>query len=329
MNINPLEYTDKSYFITEIEVNPSWAKDLGPDYKAYRERWKNATTNFHLYDFPRCLEVESSYACNFTCPNCPRFAATNVPKKGDLSDEMFNLLFQECKKERLDSIFLDHGGEPLMNKQFPEIVAKAHDAGILDIMFSTNASLLTKDISAKVIANGVTKINFSIDAASPETYAVTRPGGEYHRVIGNIDNFLEEKAKRGKSYPRTRVSFIVQDSNRHEVDKFFEIWAPKVNMVAFQSRKDFSRILSTDFIEKPDVEFRCTQIFSILMIDHMGNIHICNHDYNHNYILGNLRTHSVKECWHSDIMKRFQDIHRQGRWDIIDFCKHCVAGAVK
>lgn len=327
MNINPLEYTDKSYFIREIEVDPLWSKDLGSDYKVYRGHWENATKNLHTYDFPLCLEVESSYACNFRCPGCPRFAA-NVARGGDLSEDMLDKLFQECRKERLNSIFLDHGGEPLMNKKFPEIVAKAHDAGILDIMFSTNASLLTRELSAKIIANGVTKVNFSIDAASPETYAVTRPGGNYHKVVKNINDFLDEKAKGGKRYPRTRVSFIVQESNRHEVDKFSEMWAPKVNMIAFQKRKDFFRILSKDHIEKPNVEFHCTQLFTMMMIDHLGNIHICNHDYNHDNILGNLRTHSIKECWHSYTMKSLRDVHSNGRWDTFEFCRRCVAGSL-
>ena len=328
MNIDPLEYTDKSYFIKEIEIDTSWAEDLGPDYKAYRERWENATTNLHLYEFPLCLEVESSYACNFTCPGCPRFFTTNVSMRGNLSDEMSDILFRECRKERLDSIFLDHGGEPLMNERFPEIVAKARDAGILDIMFSTNASMLTRDLSAKIIANGVTKINFSIDAASPEIYAITRPGGDYYEVLENIDVFLDEKEKSCKSYPRVRLSFIVQDSNIHELNKFFEIWAPKVNMVAFQKQKDFSRMLSDNPVEKSNVEFRCTQVFTMLMIDHMGNIHICNHDYGHKHILGNLRTHSIKECWHSDTMNYLRDIHHQGRWNSFDLCKRCVVGSL-
>lgn len=329
MSINYREYTDRSYFIKEIEADPLWICDFEISYHEYRNKWKRATEDLKLLDFPLCLEVESSYSCNFLCPNCPRFAAS-VPRHGIMTLDTFSKMIRECKKMKLDSIFLDHGGEPLINKSLPQFVALCRDAGIQDIMISTNASLLTKELSRELIENGLTKINFSIDAVTSETYAQTRPGGNYHETIKNIEAFLTEKEKKGNSYPRVRVSFIIQRANEHEIDLFFELWEKRVNVIAFQTVKNFKKILDESLIESSvqDCSYNCTQVFTTLMIDYMGDIHPCNHDYNHKYVLGNVHNGSIEKCWHSDYMKNLRSIHKQGLWKTVDCCRSCVLGCL-
>ncbi len=329
MDINLKEYTDNSYFIKEIEVNPNWIDDFNDDYYEYRRRWKKATEELYLYDFPLCLEIESSYNCNYWCPNCPRFAAT-IPKKGNMSLEIFRKIINECKKMKLDSIFLDHGGEALINKHLPEFVRLCYEANILDIMISTNASLLTRDLSRKLIQNGLTKINFSIDAATTKTYAATRPGGDYAKVLQNIEDFLEEKERNGKSYPRVRVSFIIQDSNQDEAEMFYEQWKVKANVIAFQKMKNYEKILGDNSHTPLNLtyDFKCTQLFTLLMIDYKGGIHFCIQDYNHKYTLGSIGKNKIKECWNADIIERLRDLHREGRYSEFSFCKNCVLGSL-
>ena len=325
MRIKLKEFTDPSYFIKEIEVDPGWVNDFGEEYIAYRNRWKNATENSRIYDFPLCLEVESSYSCNFRCPNCPRFVS-DVQLGGNMSLDIFQGIITESKEMELDSIFLDHGGESLLNKKLPDFVKLCKDAGIIDIMLSTNASILTRDLSRQLIENGITKINFSIDAATSQIYSIVRPGGVYEKTLENIRIFLEEKEKYGKSYPRTRVSFIVQDCNRHEVDKFFDLWEDHVNMVTFQKAKQYNSSWKEDstLSSIPEYDFRCTQIFTTMMIDYKGGIHVCNFDYNHKYCLGNIRDITIKECWNSELMRGFRELHKKGNWIDNSLCRDCV-----
>lgn len=323
-----LDFSDPSYFIKEYEVDPSWINDFDESYREYRNRWHKANNERVAYGFPLCLEVESSYYCNFSCPNCPRFAA-KVPLKGNMSVETFKILMKSCKGE-LDSIFLDHGGEATLNENLPLFVKLSRDAGIKDIMISTNASVLTEKISKELIENGITKINFSIDAASSETYSITRPGGKYEKTLENIRGFLEAKRKYGRSYPRVRVSFIVQDANVHEVEDFYKEWQDKVNLIAFQKAKDFKKILGNNVSASsvPDYKFNCSQVFTTLMVNFKGNIHICNHDYNHEHLLGNLRNVSIEDAWNSNTMKNLREIHSNGDWAKFQLCTHCVMGSI-
>jgi len=234
---------DDSHNIKEIEVDGSWIKDLTREYFEYRKKWELASQHY-LFDFPLFLELGVSYACNYQCPKCPRQALQHTEKSGFLSDELLNKLFKEVKIYRMPSITFSYAGEPLMRKDLPQLIRKARDAFILDRMFHTNGSLLTRELSFDLIESGLTKINFSIDAASPETYRKVRVGGKYEKVIANIDEFLDIKKKIGKSYPRVRVAFVVTDENKHEQRRFYDLWKNKVNVISFQRHYDFTKMLN-------------------------------------------------------------------------------------
>lgn len=319
---------DESYHIKEIEVDPSWKDDLflNEAYAAYRKNWDLASNAHFVFDFPLFLEIESSYSCNFECPPCPRHFFPSVPKYGFLSNDLFDKIFAEAKEHGLPSIGYSHGGEPLIRKDIPKLMQKARDAGILDRMIHTNASLLTKEMSVALIESGLTKINFSLDAATAETFAITRLGGNYDQVMQNIRDFLEAKKKFGKSYPRVRVSFIVSEANKHERQAFYDMWKDKVNIVAFQQEYDFAKRESLHgvFEKRRKEPFCCSEPFQLLTVTRDGDIILCIHDYAHEVVLGNLKTHTIYECWHSETMNKFRSLHLQDRWNEVSPCSKCV-----
>lgn len=318
--------TDKSYHIREIEVDNSWMIDLGRDFLEYRKKWDLANKQ-HLFDSPLFLEVETSYRCNYRCPKCPCQAMREQKDGGFLSNELLDKLFEEVKQHRMPSITFSHGGEPLLRKDLPQLIKKSKEALIIDRMFHTNGYLLNEDLSRELIESGLTKINFSLDAASSNVYDKVRIGGNYIKVIKNILDFLRIKKEIGKSYPRVRVSFVVSEKNKHEQKKFFNLWKDKVNLIAFQKCYDFSQMLSGDHIPKalPQKKFYCTQLWQLLTITWEGDILICERDYNHEYVLGNLKTHTIYECWHSEAMNRFRKLHLQNKWHEIPLCRKCVS----
>jgi radical SAM protein with 4Fe4S-binding SPASM domain len=315
---------NESYNIQEIETDPSWIGDLGDDYRDYRKRWDEAI-NGRIFNFPLFLEVETSYACNYRCPKCPRQAVGDATKSGFLSNPLLDKLFEEAKYYRMPSITFSHGGEPLMRKDIPELIRKARDSYILDRMFHTNGSLLNKALSEELIESGLTKINFSVDAASSDIYEKVRPGGEYKQIISNIHDFLDAKKRTNRSYPRVRVSFLISEENKHEQSKFYELWKDKVNVIAFQQCYDFKKLYKGFEMKEgfPD-RYSCAQLWQLLTITHDGDILICEHDYNHGYVLGNLKTHTIHECWNSDTMNRFRKLHRENRWQELSMCRNCI-----
>ena len=215
----------------------------------------------------------------------------------------------------------------MLRKDLPELIRKSKDSGVLDIMIHTNGSLLNKQLSIDLIQSGLTKINFSLDAASPQVYGKLRSEGKYEKVISNINDFIEVRNKIGRSYPRIRLSFVVCDENKHEQEAFYELWKDKVNVIAFQQLYDYSKGNGSDNVDlnsKKCAPYSCVQLWQLLAVSCEGDILPCLQDFEHEHVLGNLETHSLYDCWHSEKMNRFRELHMNNRWHEIPMCRRCV-----
>ena len=117
-------------------------------YDEYRRMW-DATSKLELEtDFPLQLDFELNYSCNFSCPMCTWNAETTSRFGKDkwFPFEVWTELIDEAISKGLKSIRLNQINEPLIRGDIAKFVKYARDAGILDIYFSTNGSLLTEKV---------------------------------------------------------------------------------------------------------------------------------------------------------------------------------------
>jgi cyclic pyranopterin phosphate synthase len=120
------------------------------------------------------LRVSVTDRCNFRCQYC-------MPAEGLPWLERSQILtFEEI--ERLVGLLTTMGvkdvrltgGEPLVRKQFPELVAKLARLPVDDLSITTNGYLLERDADA-LAAAGLRRINVSIDSLQRDRfYAMTR-----------------------------------------------------------------------------------------------------------------------------------------------------------
>jgi cyclic pyranopterin phosphate synthase len=175
------------------------------------------------------LRVSVTDRCNLRCHYCmPAEGLEWAPKEQELK-------FAEI--ERLVSLFADlgvrsvrlTGGEPLVRKGLPELVERiaAIDA-IEDISLTTNGILLEQMIEPLVEA-GLTRVNVSLDALTPERYReITRRNG-LERVIAGL--------KALESYPQLgpiKVNVVaVRGMSELEIVEFADLARRKPYVVRF------------------------------------------------------------------------------------------------
>lgn len=140
----------------------------------------------------RDLRISVTDRCNFRCSYCmPKeiFGDDYVflPKKELLSFEeieRFSRLFASLgvKKLRLT------GGEPLMRRDLPELIAKLMGIeGIEDIGLTTNGVLL-KQYAQPLYDAGLRRLNMSLDALDPEIFGKLNGRGiKPEFILSNID----------------------------------------------------------------------------------------------------------------------------------------------
>jgi cyclic pyranopterin phosphate synthase len=156
----------------------------------------------------RDLRLSVIEACNFRCPYC--MPADAIPDDHGL-DAASRLSFDEIetlvrgfarlgvRKLRLT------GGEPLLRKRLPELVARlARIDGIEDLALTTNGSLLAPHAAALRDA-GLRRITVSLDTLDPQAFHRLSGGrGALRDVLAGID------AARAAGFAPIKLNCVVQ-----------------------------------------------------------------------------------------------------------------------
>jgi radical SAM protein with 4Fe4S-binding SPASM domain len=301
------------------------SKIKGLDYKLYREKWQKAQSLKLVQNYPIHLDFEMHYGCNLKCPQCILQADRreldvrhpyHVSKKANkISFLKFKEIIDEGVTYGLCSVTLGVNNEPLLDKSIINFINYAFNKGILDIILITNATLLTEEMSQKLIDSGLTKLYFSIDAATEETYRKIRKGGKFKDVIKNIMYLLELKRKNNRILPITRVSFVKSKANKQEENDFIRFWKRKVDYISIQAF--YAPSYGTSQARKLGEEYQisnnslkksgsCSQPFQRLTIYYDGSVHPCCNWPGATLDVGNIYNDSIYNIWNSDKMKELR-----------------------
>jgi cyclic pyranopterin phosphate synthase len=139
----------------------------------------------------RDLRLSVIEACNFRCPYC--MPAERVPDNygfdaaSRLSFEEIETLVRGFVRAGVTKLRIT-GGEPLLRKRLPELVARlAAIEGLADIALTTNGSLLAPHAHALREA-GLHRITVSLDALDPELFRALSGGrGDVAEVLKGIE----------------------------------------------------------------------------------------------------------------------------------------------
>ncbi len=291
------------------DVNEKLGKILGEDFRKYRERF-NKTQRYQetkfVPEFPLCLSLELVNRCNLNCVMC--YKPHHSQPFAELSLETIQKIADECQKEGMPSLILGLGAETLIYPKVKEVLEMIRKAGVMDIFFGTNGVLLNDNIISALFENNISRVEISLDAATPETYKKVRGYDLLPRIEANIEKLLEAKKARNSPLPVIRLCFVVMDINKHETQLFIDKWKDKVDYIDFQRCVDFSEMdepvrVSPEAMVSALKESFCSQPFYSLNIWGNGNVTPCCSFYGEKLVIGNIHQQSLKEIWEGEKMK--------------------------
>lgn len=310
-------------------------------YASYRERWKKALNLEEIPEFPLQIDFELNYSCNFSCSMCTWSSelTSGKGKKTWFDFEHFKDVIDQGTENGLCAIRLNYINEPFIRKDIFDFIEYAKSKGILDIYLSTNGSLLTENISKKLLNSGLTRLQVSIDATTKQTFDKIRQGGDFDKVVKNTLKFLEIRKQYNKELPTLRVNFVKTEINMHELKDFIEFWKNKAECIGVQ---DLVSIMKPDKSDKNRGKYTCAQPFYHMTIRYDGTILPCCNFFGakipisrlrnnfsniknlNNIDLDSLPIKDVKESWNSSTMKNLQKMHFEGRYRDNKTCKECI-----
>lgn len=311
-----------------------WEATRPAEYWDYRQRWEQNPRNRTLTDFPIHLDIEATSACNLKCVMCSRteLVERNEFWKVQAFDfDQYCRLIDDGVRNGLSSIKYNFLGEPLLNKRLIEMIRYAKQAGVIDVMFNTNAVLLDESTSRELIASGLDKLFFSFDSADPDQYHAIRIGADYDKVLANIRNFIRIRSEMGSVSPFTRVSMVMMTDTRDQWRAFQDLFEPIVDAVAWvdyldHTGRDNQQRTLVDLGSRK-ARYCCPQLWQRAFVHPDGVVTACCIDATREMPLGNVFEQPMAEIWRGEKYQQLRDLHAAGRSAEIPICSRCPLAA--
>lgn len=117
------------------------------------------------------LRLSVTDRCNLRCAYCMPAEPEWFPRRELLTFEELTHLAEVAARSGVRRLRIT-GGEPLVRRDLPELVAQLGGvAGIEDLSLTTNGVLLTSAMAAELRAAGLERVNVSLDTLDPELFA--------------------------------------------------------------------------------------------------------------------------------------------------------------
>ncbi len=263
---------------------------------------------------PEIVQIESTNICNAKCVFCPRDDMAR--KQGVMDMELFKKVVDECVELGIEHVRMHNYGEPFVDRQLVEKVRYAKQKGVPQVGMISNGSLITETAARGMIEAGLDAINISVDASGKEVFERTRVGLKYDKVIANVERLLALRDASGKRRPKLILSFVRQNNDEDE-HAFIEHWRARADKIHVTDLHNWAGTLN----QKSDVNYPCYRPWLTFTALWDGRVALCCADFDGRTILGDLRTHTIKEIWNSDAYRAVRREHLDSGGPAI--CQSC------
>jgi radical SAM protein with 4Fe4S-binding SPASM domain len=255
------------------------------------------------------------------CPNKDLAKAD----KGFMDMALYKKIVDESFRHIFD-INLAHRGESLLHPEVIEAITYAKNKGLYTRLH-TNGSLLSEDLSQKIVRVGLDRLSFSFDGCRKETYEKIRKGGDFDKTVANIIRFLEIKKEARSKKPVTAIEVISFD----EPDK----QDPPQAKTDFKKRFDG---LPLDSFVMKDLHNWAGQInagrqgkkytvcpfpWNALIIYWDGAVLPCTQDFFGDTLIGNANESSLEEIWNGESMRVIREKLANKKIEGLKTCSEC------
>ncbi len=164
------------------------------------------------------LFLELTLRCNEHCIHCGSRCG-DVPSQ-ELSLEQYRAILDEVAEDfdvRTFQLCIT-GGEPLIRRDFFDIMEYAHSLGY-NWGMTSNAVLIDRNAARRLRETGMKTISVSIDGLRETHDAFRRTPGAYDGAMRGLRNLLDEGG-----FKHVQVTTVINHQNMHELDELYEIF---------------------------------------------------------------------------------------------------------
>jgi hypothetical protein len=165
---------------------------------------------------PNRLYIECTAACNISCFEAccaPETGITKTRQAGMLDFDLFTRVVDEAGPGLVRIDFFNYG-EAFLHKRALEMCEyiKSRFPHIY-LYTSTNGLAFDEAKARRLVHSGIDEVTFSIDGATPESYARYRQRGKFELAIRNLRAMVDEKRTSARDLPFLNWRYILFNWN--------------------------------------------------------------------------------------------------------------------
>jgi radical SAM protein with 4Fe4S-binding SPASM domain len=164
-------------------------------------------------ELPRELYIETTNRCNLKCRTCPQYFGIEE-EFADLTRAQVERILDQFPSVR--RVVLHGIGEPLLNKELPDIITEVRSRGA-HTLFNSNGLLLRGRLVEPIVRAGLDELRVSVDSASPETYKQVRGVDGFGTIVRNLHALRALKQRIGTVTPRVSLWITGMKTNIAEL----------------------------------------------------------------------------------------------------------------
>ncbi len=274
--------------------------------------------------YPPCLQIEPTSICNYRCSFCYQsdktFSGPHSGHMGMMSFDCFKKIIDQIEGN-VEFITLASRGEPLLAKEIIKMIEYS-GGKFLNVKINTNASALSEAHTHAILSSGVSTLVFSADSADRELYSKYRIHGNFDKILKNIEMFRDIKVQQyPDSHIITRVSGVLVDSDKQDMDSMLSCWGDLVDQVSFVKYSPWEKIYQAEI---NDITGPCSDLWRRMFIWHDGSVSPCDNDYKATLKVGSIYERNIAELWQSEEYKSLRQKHISVQRSTLEPCKRCV-----
>jgi len=166
--------------------------------------------------------------CNLACAHCYISARPELTSEKELSLEEAKAFIDDLADMKIPLLMFT-GGEPLVRADLWELAEYAAALGLKTAM-SSNGTLITKEVAAKIKDSGIEYVGISLDGAQAETHdAIRKQPGSFKKAVDALQNCVEIGLTSGIRITITRDNYreiadLIELSRELHVPRFCVYW---------------------------------------------------------------------------------------------------------
>lgn len=300
-------------------------------------------------DMPFTLFVDPTNFCNFHCSFCPRNYDEFTRYAGahtHMSKALFEKICDDLARfsRRLKVLRLFYLGEPLLCPDFLDILKLACQRNLAErLEVSTNASMLTCDVSTKILnIVGSYDGNFYLRISVYSVFQnknknITKNNIDIAKIKENVKAFFDLRNKKADLRNKVRIYAKMLKSYSDEDEKFISDYRDIVDEVELEEPMEWSGetvnggLLKGVYSDEVVASLRnkvmpkvCAYPFHTLAINSDGKVVCCCVDWSRKTCVGDVKEESLYDIWHGERLKTLRLKHLMGLRNELDSCRNCM-----